>query len=59
MAMTDIDLRKENDASNKFPVSSKVKKMIYTLYFLILMIVKDREACPWTEVQSMELQRQQ
>ena len=50
---------KENDASNKFPVSSKVKKMIYTLYFLILMIVKDREACPWTEVQSMELQRQQ
>lgn len=59
MAVTDIDLRKENDASNKFPVSSKVKKIIYTLYFFILMTVKDGEACPWTEVQSMELQRQQ
>ena len=55
----DIDLTKENDASNKFPVSSNVKKMLYTLYFFILMIEKDREACPCTEVQSMELQRQQ
>lgn len=59
MAMMDIDLRKENDASNKFPISSNVKKMIYTLYFFILMIVKDRETCQWTEVQSMELQRQE
>ena len=57
--MMDIDLRKENDASNKFPISSNVKKMIYTLYFFILMIVKDRETCQWTEVQSMELQRQE
>ena len=55
--MMDIDLRKENDASNKLPVIFKCQKN--DIYFFILMMVKDRETCPWTEVQSMELQRQE
>lgn len=38
LAVIDTDLRKENDTSNEFPVSSKVKKMSYTFYFIILMI---------------------
>lgn len=33
LAVIDTDLRKENDTSDKFPVSSKVKKMSYTLLY--------------------------